>query len=257
MGRALRRAAGVIVVFSLLVAAAAYYLYSPELALTAGRVVSDSAEPAPNGSTLPTATPPPSPTVAPTTAERDPTPPIGGRSDLVVRVERRGVFAVTETVRLSAPVTQLDLAPPDLRLADGGLDTARAVVTDVDLSANDRTVRLVRRSVRQPTTVALERPADRFELRYRLHGTIRRAKQSQVPGRALGAVAPVVVGLPGDLPVSVAFRGSAVLNVTCPGLPAAHRTCFAGRRPAAVRVGPELPRQDALVMVQLDLLEAG
>lgn len=253
MGRGLRRAAGAVVVCSLLVAAAGYYSYSPEFALTAGRGAAVSAEPAPEASTTPTATLSPSPTVTPTTA--DPTPATGGRPAsirLVVTVEKGGVFEVTETVRLSAPVTRLDLAPPDVSLAGGALRTARAVVTDVDLRADGRLVRLPGRSVRRPTTVPLRTATDRFELRYRLHQTTRRNKNSPTPGRALGAVAPVVVGVPAEVPVAVAFRSPAVLNVICPCLPPAQQTCFAGRRPT-VRVGPDLARKDALVVVQLDL----
>lgn len=255
MGRALRRAAGAVVVCSLLVAAAAYYRYSPEFALTAGQGVADSAEPAPEESTTPTTAPSPSPTAAPTTAasDADPTPTTGIR--LVVRVEKRGVFQVTETVRLSAPVTRLDLAPPDVRPAGGTLSTARAVVTDLEVRADDRSVRLPGRSVRRPTSVRLKLATDRFELRYRLHHTIRRNKKSPTAGRALGAVAPVVVGVPDGLPVAVAFRSAAVLNLSCPRLPPAQQTCFAGHRPA-VRVGTELARKDALVVVQLNLRKA-
>jgi hypothetical protein len=252
MGRALRRAAGAIVVCSLLVAAAAYYRYSPELALTAGGGAADSAEPAPDEPSTSAATP----TVTPTVAA--PEPPTSGRPArirLIVRVEKRGVFEVTETVRLSAPVTRLDLAPPDVRLAGGTLRTARAVVTDVDLRAGGRPVRLPDRTVRGPRTVRLKAATDRFELRYRLNQTIRRNTMSPTPGRAIGAVAPVVVGVPDEVPVAVAFRSAAVLNVICPCLPAAEQTCFAGHRPA-VRVGTDLARKDALVVVQLDLRKA-
>lgn len=260
MGRALRRAAGAVVVCSLLVAAVGYYRYSPEITLTAGEGAADSAEPAPGGSSAAATTPTPSPSVTPTIAAPgpDPTPATGGRPAsvrLLVTVEKGGVFAVTETVRLSAPVTRLDLAPPDVSLAGGVLRSAQAVVTDLDLLADGRPVRLPSPGVRRPTTVSLRTAADRFELRYRLHQTIRRSTGSPTPGRAIGAVAPVVVGVADEVPVAVAFRSAAVLNVLCPCLPPAQRTCFAGRRPA-VWVGTDLARKDALVVVQLDLRKA-
>ena len=250
MGRALRRVAGTIVVCSLLVAAAGYYRYSPEFALVAGEVVAESAEPASENPVAPS----PGPTVTPTPGapEADPTP---ARIRLMVGVERRGVFEVTETVRLSASVTRLDLAPPDVRLAGGTLGTAAAFVTDVALRADGRPVAVPSRTVRRPMTVRLRSATDRFELRYRLHQTIRPNKMSPTPGRAIGAVAPVVVGVPDDVPVAVAFRSAAVLNVSCPGLPPAQQTCFAGRRPAP-RVASDLPRRDALVVVQLNLRKA-
>lgn len=258
MGRALRRAAGAVVVVSLLVAAAGYYRYFPEFALTAGHGSADSAEPAQH-SVSPAVTPLPSPSAAPTTTAPKPeaTPSTDGRPAairLVVRVDGRGVFEVTETVRLPAPVTRLHLAPPDVRLAGGSLSSARPVVTDVDLRAGGRRVRLPGRSVRRPTTVRLRSATDQVTLRYRLHQTIRRNKMS-TPGRAIGAVAPVLVGVPDEVPVAVAFRSAAVLNLTCPCLTPAQQTCFAGHRPTP-RVGIDLARKDALVVVQLDLRKA-
>lgn len=250
MGRALRRVAGAIIVCSLVVAAAVYYRYSPGLTLTAGRVAAESAEPAAEDSVSPS----PSPTVTPTPGAPDPNPG-PARIRLTVRVERRAVFEVTETVSLSGPVSRLELAPPDVRLAGGTLSTARAFVTDVTLRADGRPVAVPGRSVRRPTTVRLKSAADRFELRYRLHQTIRRNKMSPTPGRAIGAVAPLLVGVPDEAPVAVAFRSAAVLNLTCPALPPAERTCFAGRRPNP-RVGADLARREAVVVVQLNLRKA-
>lgn len=258
MGPALRRSAGAVVVCSLLAAAAGYYRYSPEFALTAGQGAADSAEPAPGGSVTSPVTPSPSPTVSPTNAAPEPgpttaAPPAAIR--LEVGVEGRGVFEVTETVRLSAPVDRLHLAPPDVRLAGGTLGAVRALVSDVDLRADGHVVRVPGRSVREPMTVRLTSATDRFELHYRLRRTIHRNPSSPVPGRALGAIAPVVVGVPDDVPVSVSFRSAAVLNLSCPCLPPAEQTCFAGRRPNP-RVRTDLARKDALVVVQLDLTKA-
>ena len=247
----------------LLVTALAFYIYSPYLTLTAatggtpasaGPATRVSA-PAATGSAIPSSTPPPSATALAPDPDLPPGP--GGQQPgikLVATVLRGGVFEVTETVRLAAPVSRLTLAPPDLRAAGRGLRSAHPVATDLVVRAGDRSVRLPSRTVQHPTTVTLRRPTDRFEVRYRLHGTVR-LNQPSSAGRALGAVGPLVSGLPPALPVAAFFEGEAVKNLRCAGLPVDQEACFAGHRPH-VRVNQDLPYAAALVLVQLDLTRA-
>ncbi len=260
LGHVLRRALGALLVAGLLVTALAFYVYSPYLTLTAA-TGGASAPPGPASSVSPSGTGPTpvtssTPVPTPTAPVPDSSP--GGQQagiTLVATVRKGEVFEVTETVRLAAPVTQLTLAPPDLRLAGRALRTARPVATDLVVRAGNRPAALPRRTVQSATTVTLPQPTDELVVRYRLHGTIRINKPSRA-GRALGAVGPLVSGLAPDLPVAASFPGEAVRNLRCAGLPVAEQACFAGRRPH-VRVNQDLPLHAALVLVQLDLMRVG
>jgi hypothetical protein len=247
-------------VAGLLVTAVAFYVYSPYLTLTATTAgTPTSAGPASSGPPSEGHPGPgPASTPVPSTATPGPVSDPGGRQPgirLVATVRTGEVFEVTETVRLPAPVTDLRLALPDLRSAGRGLRSARPVVTDLAVRAGGVSVALPRRTVRQEMTVTLHRPTDRFVISYRLHGTIRISKPSRA-GRALGAVGPLVSGLPAVFPVAASFPGEEVRNLRCTGLPVAEEACFAGRRPH-VRVNQNLPLHAALVLVQLDLTRAG
>ena len=250
-------------VSGLLVAALAFYTYSPDLSLTAARggpttsaeSVSSASPARSTASPTPSLTPLPSPTGQAPEADLPPGP--GGQQPgvrLLATVLPGGGLEVTESVRLRAPVSSLTLAPPDLRAAGRNLRSARPFATDVAVWADDRSVRLPNRTVRRARTITLSRPTDRLQIRYRLHGTVRISRPSRAD-RALGAVAPLVSRVPGDLPVAVAFRGEAVRNLRCAGLPIDQEACFAGHRPN-VRVNRDLPYRAALVLVQLDLQAA-
>lgn len=244
----------------LLVTALAFYIYSPYLTLTAatggtpysaGPVSSVSP---PVDSPTPVGSSTPAPSATGPAPESDP----GGQQPgirLVATVRKGEVFEVSETVRLAAPVTELTLAPPDLRSAGRGLRAAHPVATDLAIRAGDHSVALPRRTVERTTTVTLRQPADHFVVRYRLHGTIHLNKPSSA-GRALGAVGPLVSGLPHELPVAASFPGEAVRNLRCAGLAVADQACIAAGRPPA-RVNQDLPLHAALVLVQLDLTRAG
>jgi hypothetical protein len=264
LGRALRRAIGGLLVAVLLVTALAFYTYSPYLSLTAGAggpvtsaVPTGSSSVPSTASVTTSTTPSPSPTVG--AADRDLPPGPGGQEPgvlllAVVRPDR--VFEVTETVRLAAPVSWVTLTPPDLRRGSKYLQSARPEATDVVLrGAEQRAVRPPGGRVVKATTVALNQPTDRFEIRYRLHGSIRMSRPSTA-GRALGAVAPLTSRLPAEMPVAVRVYGTAVQNLDCVGLPTDQRACFDGKRPHA-RVNQHLPYRAAVVQVQLDLQAAG
>lgn len=254
MGRALRRTVGAVLVVVLAGSAVGFYHYSPRLDLTAARGPARSADPAPDEAT-PDVSPAPTPAPSPTVAGGAGPPDRDAGVDLQVRVGRDGTFWVVETVRLPRPVDRVALAPPDLTLAGPGLKGTRAVATGLTVRADGRSVSLPRRTVRRATTVRLPEGTSRVVLRYRLRGAVKINRPVQVRGRALGALAPLVGGVPADLPVAIAFRSEAVRNLSCVGLPPAAQNCYTGERPD-VRVGTDLARRDALVLVQLDLRSA-
>jgi hypothetical protein len=264
MGPVLRRAIGGLLVSVLLVTAFAFYTYSPYLSLTAGPVgltstaLPTDAPPAPStASAAPSATPVPSPTAGSSDSKLPPGP--AGQEPgvrLVATVRPGRVFEVTETVRLAAPVSRVTLAPTDLSQGSKDLRSARPVATVVVIrAAEQRAVRPPGSRVSKATTVAFSEPTDRFEIRYRLHGSVRMNKPSSA-GRALGAVAPLTSRLPAEMPVAVTVKGTAVRNLDCVRLPADQRACIDGKRPT-VRVNQNLPYRAAVVQVQLDLNAAG
>jgi hypothetical protein len=263
MGRVVRRAFGGLLGAALLVTALAFYTYSPYLSLAAAPdgpatsiTPSSSAPPeSSSGSSAPSPTRSPSPSAGLPDPNLPPSP--GGQQPgirLVATVLPSGRFEVTETVRLTAPVSHLTHAPPGLRADGRVLRSTRPYATDVLVRAGEQRAEPPRATVPSATTVPPGRPTDRFQVRYLLHDSVRHNQPSSA-GRALGAVAPLISRLPGDLPVAVVIRGEAVRNLGCVDLPADQWVCFAGERPN-VRVNRNLPLRAALVQVQLDL-EAG
>ena len=259
LGRVLRRALGGLLVAVLLVTALAFFIYSPYLTLTSATgPATPAARPAgvplrTTSTRVASPTPVPLPSAQAPKADHPADP--GGRQPgirLVATVFGDGVFEITETVHLPAPVTHLTLAPIDLRSASSRLRSAHPIAVGVVVRAGDRAVELPRRTVQQASTVALVRPADRFEVRYRLYGTVKLNTPSSAL-RALGGVGPLVSRIPGDLPVAMSFLGKPVRNLSCTGLPVDQQACFAGRRYANVRANQDLPYRGSLVEVQLDL----
>jgi hypothetical protein len=162
----------------------------------------------------------------------------------------QGDFEVVEMVRLAVPVSELTVAPPDLTRAGPSLRKTRPVVEALKVTADDRPIKLRTDTVRMATVVRLARPADLFELHYRLRGVTVINKPSSA-GRRLGGLGPIA-GVPDQLPVAITVRGHSVLNLSCPCLPEDDRTCAAGRQPR-VQVNGPLSRRDALVEVQFNL----
>jgi hypothetical protein len=263
MGGGLRRAIGTVVTLALVGAAIGFYALSPNLTPTSGPGPVTSAEPAPTRTTIESASPSPTGTPAPTraatrSAESTPDPDLppgpGGREPgirLTATPTAQGAFDVIETVRLAEPVTQLTLAPPDLTSANPDLRGKRPVAEALQIRAGGRAIKVSNTTLRRATVLPFAGPAVAFELRYRLRGvTVINEPSSE--GRALGAVEPLVTGVPADLPVAITVRGHSVRNLTCPRLPIEDWACAAGPQPN-VRVNRNLPRRDALVAAQLDL----
>ena len=269
----LRRLVGVICTLTLLSLAIGYYQYGAELAAAlsdpqpkATVAATESTAPAPTP-TVPSSSPtsaaatprPPSPT--PSTTRTTPAkPPKGmpagpGTTEpgilLVAAPDADGRFAITELVRLAAPVTVLQLRPLNVRAAGPGLRAARPIATDIELTADGRPVKLSQDRVSRPRVVTFDAPTSVFEVKYLLRRVTVRTPNSS-PGRALGAVGPLVAGVPGDLPVDIVVMGRSVRNLGCPSSEMVRRPCAAGRLPR-LRVNRSLPHRSALVIVQLDL----
>ena len=269
MGGVLRRAIGTLLALVLVAAAVGFYLGSPRLSATSGPTPVATAEPVPLESPMESASPDPNPTPTPTptrrptptpdsSPHRDLPPGPGGREPgirLTATTTPQGAFEMVETVRLAEPVTQLILAPPDLRPAGGHLQTKRPVAEALEVVAGGKKIKLTNTTVRRALVVHNPRPTDLFKLRYRLRGvTVSNTPSSS--GRALGGVGPLVTGVPDELPVAVTVRGDSVRNLSCPCLPLDDQACAAGPAPK-VRVNQNLRRKDALVVVQFDLGVAG
>jgi hypothetical protein len=263
LGGTLRRAIGTLLTLVLIAAAVAFYLGSPRLTATSGPKTMGTAEPAAPESPSRSASPNPIPTrtatkVPGSSPDRSLPPGPGGREAgirLTATPTSRGEFHVVETVRLATPVAQLAIAAPDFTAAGQSLRGRHPVVDALKVTAGDRPVKLSTRTTRRAMMVHLTQPADLFQLRYRLRGvTVTNTPSS--PGRALGGVGPVVVGVPDELPVAITVRGHSVLNLSCPCLPVDDQACAAGPRPN-LRVNRNLPRRDALILVQLDLAATG
>jgi hypothetical protein len=266
MGGALRRAIGTVVTLALVGAAIGFYALSPHRSLTSGPGPVTTAEPAPTRTTIESAsssqttTSPaqPSTRTATRTPKSSPDPDLppgpGGREPgirLTATPTAHGAFDVVETVRLAEPVTQLTLAPPDLTSANPDLRGKRPVAEALQVRAGGRAIKVANTTLRRATVLHVAEPAAAFELRYRLRGVTVINKPSSA-GRALGAVEPLVTGVPAELPVAITVRGHSVRNLTCPRLPMAEWACAAGSQPN-LRVNRNLPRVDALVAAQLDL----
>jgi hypothetical protein len=264
MGGGLRRIIGTVVTLALVGAAIGFYALSPRLSPTSGPRPVATAAPAPTPTTIesaspsPTRTPSPTPTPTPQSSrDRDLPPEPGGHEPgirLTATPTADGAFDVVETVRLAGPVAHLALTVPDLTSASRDLRGNRPVVEDLQARADGRRIKLSTTTMRRAFTLRLGRSADLFELRYRLRGVTEISEPSSA-GRALGAVEPLVTGVPEELPVVVTIRGHSVRNLLCPRLPIEDWACAAGVRPN-VRVNRNLFRRDALVVAQLDLTAA-
>ena len=106
--------------------------------------------------------------------------------------------------------------------------------------------------VTQGVDLALNTPARRVELRYRLSGITVRSAPSRA-GRALTAISPLVQGVPKTFDVAMLVRGSTVHNIACPMIRRLReQACSAGRSPN-LHVKRSLPWSDAVIVVQFDL----
>jgi hypothetical protein len=162
-----------------------------------------------------------------------------------------GSFDIAELVLLTAPTSSIRLSPPRLTLAGSRFAKAEPVASQVQVSAGNQPVVVPGGRVKQPTDLVINAPAKGIELRYNLSGVTVRSMPSRA-GRALAAITPLVVDVPGTFPVAMMVSGSTVLNIECPVLRLRDRACSIGR-PPRVRVKQKLPRSSAVIVVQFDL----
>ena len=264
----------------LLIAAIAYYQMVPPVTLasdpvpantTAGEptVLPPSSPPAttsaPPSTPTSTATPKPTrsprPSLAPTTLapprEKPPQdlPRGPGTTQpgilLIALPNADGSFEVWESVRLAAPVNALMLEPIDPRALGGSVGATRPRAQRVQMTAGDQPVMMPTQSVDKPMKLSMDGSATRFALRYQLQNSTARSARGPA-GRALGALGPMVAGVPDDLPVAIMVRGRSVRNLVCPTRPLSERACASGKAPR-MRVNRPLPHQASVIGVQLDL----
>lgn len=160
---------------------------------------------------------------------------------------------VAEWVLLAAPTRTIELSTPDLSEAGSGFTDAVPSASLLTVSVDDQAVPAPG-GVTGVTTVSLDKPTRAYVLRYQLDGAVVRSVPS-TSGRALAAFRPLTTSVPDELPVAMATWGDDVRNLACPlaALPA--EPCAAGT-PPLLRVNVDLPREDALVVMQLDLRES-
>lgn len=168
---------------------------------------------------------------------------------LAVSPSRGGAFDVWERVRLSDPVDNLTLSPPDVSRAGTMFGGAEAVVTMVQLDVDGELIQVPGGVVDGKLDVPVNR-ITQFQLSYRLDGTSVRSLPSTAR-RALGAISPLLDDTPYNLPVSVVVDGP-VLGVGCPLLDLSDRACALGTS-QRMQVARNLPFDDAVVTVQFDL----
>lgn len=169
---------------------------------------------------------------------------------LVVQVRADEALDVQEIVRLADPVDSVSLTPPDLSGAGDGFAGSRPVASQVQLSSQGQPAVVPGGAVQARVRIPLGAERTTYELSYRLEGSTVRSVPS-ISQRALAAVRPLSSDL-GELPVVVLAPGPAVLNLSCPLLPAQRRTCAAGSAGSMGTADP-LPAPDALVVLQVDL----
>jgi hypothetical protein len=257
----LRRAMGLVLIAGLCVSAVTFYSEAPELPRSAPAAASGtpfattsvSAGPTPSGSPSPKTAPMSTPPTTPTNAKLPKGPGTTQAGILLIASPiPDGSFDVAEIMLLSTPTSSLRLAPPRLAQAGSRFSRAKPVASQVQVSAGDQPVRVPGSRVTQGVDLALNTPARRVELRYRLSGITVRSAPSRA-GRALTAISPLVQGVPKTFDVAMLVRGSTVHNIACPMIRRLReQACSAGRSPN-LHVKRSLPWSDAVIVVQFDL----
>ena len=169
---------------------------------------------------------------------------------LVARPAGDDTLDVAEWVLLAAPTRTVELSPPDLSEAGSGFVGSVPSVAELEMTIDGQPVPAPD-DVGEAATVELAEPTRAYLLRYRLDDVVVRSEPS-TSGRALAAFTPLTTSVPDELPVAVATWGEDVRNLACPlsGLP--EEPCTAGT-PPLLWVNVDLPRAEALVVMQFDL----
>jgi hypothetical protein len=262
-----RRAAGIIAVVLVVAGAAAFYVLAPRLPTRAGpeaTTTAGSASPtftSPGPTNLPTPSPAlqqsPSGTV-PQQSQSQTNPSMKGRPgvtavgmSLSAVLVADGSFDVSESVVLQVPISSVQLRVPPI--ADGGPPflNMQPRATAMKITAGGQPVTVPGAEVSGDTSLPLSAPATKVHLRYRLTGVTLRT--GSPPDRALGALGPLIAGVPSDLPVAISVRGRTVLNLSCPSLRSmGDQACSAGTI-GNLRVNRVLVWRHSIVIAQLNL----
>ncbi len=160
-----------------------------------------------------------------------------------------GKVTVNELVLLPDTVERLVLAPPDIARAGSEFEEAEPSASQVQISAGNQPVSIPDGSVTEEVSVAVAQ-ADAFELYYELEGATVRSVPSTAR-RSLAAAAPLMAGLPQELPVRVIAAGPSVLGLSCPLLSLSDMACGEGTS-LAVQTNTDLPFESAVVTMQFD-----
>ena len=163
-----------------------------------------------------------------------------------------GSFEVWESIRLPAAVNALMLEPIDPSALGGPVGATQPRAQRVQMTAGDQPVMLPTQAVDEPMELSMDGSASKFALRYQLQGSTVRNTRGPA-GRALGAVGPMMAGVPDDLPVAIMVHrplGPAIWSARLSRW--SERACASGQAPR-MRVNRTLPRRASVIGVQLDL----
>ncbi len=249
---------GLVLIAGLCVSAVTFYSEAPELPRSAPEIASATPLPTASNSTATTPSGSPSPetstrTTTPTNAKLPKGPGTTQAGILLIASPLPdGSFDVAEIVLLSTPTSSVRLGPPRLAQAGSRFSRAKPVASQVQVTAGDQPVRVPDSRIAQRVDLALNTPARRIELRYRLSGITVRSAPSQA-GRALTAISPLVLGVPKTFDVAMQVRGSTVHNIACPMIRSLRKQACSTGRPPNLRVERNLPWSGAVIVVQFDL----
>jgi hypothetical protein len=263
---AVRRAIGVAAVLFILGCAVVFYRVAPGFptaaapspTVTAGSAGPSATQPTRTGSTkvaTPSQAPPQSlvPQQSESTTNRSPMVPGANSVGIYLSAvpAADGSFDVAESVILQEPINTLQLRMPPISEGGSTFRTMQPRATAVQVSVGGQPVAVPGGQITGDVSLQLAAPTNKLRLRYRLTGVSVRTVGS-VPGRALGALGPIVAGVPPDLPVAITVRGRTVLNLRCPHLSIGQEACSA-RSDGRLRVKRILPWRQSLIVVQFNL----
>ncbi len=169
-----------------------------------------------------------------------------------VSPRQSGDLDVQQTVWLNAPITEVQVAPPDLSSAGASFATQTPSIVGLTLSAEGRPIPLQSTEVTEARSIPLAAPASTFVVSYTLKRSVVRSRPS-VAGRALGAIRPLQLTADPQLNVMVDIPGRSVLSVVCPELGTAGVANCAGPTDSGYRLSNPIPLSTSLLLVQLDL----
>jgi hypothetical protein len=168
-----------------------------------------------------------------------------------LRLRTDGTFDVVESLMFRSPQNWLVLAPPSARAGGAALAAARPRAEQLRVTTGGRPLDIGLTAIDRDLAVTLPETVNRVELHYRLTGATVRSTPS-TSRRALSLIAPLSSATDDSLRTNVRVHGAAVLNLTCPLLPADLQLCAptTGEKAGTVE---NIAAADAVVVAQVDL----